>query len=53
MGFDHHTAEAPKVAGPIQRLGKRVEWDAKSLRSPNCPEADKYVNKVYRDGWEV
>jgi hypothetical protein len=30
---------------------KRVEWDAKTLRSPNCPEADNYVTKFYRTGW--
>ena len=45
--------ESLLVGNLAVRLGRRVEWDAKSLRSPNCPEADKYINKVYRDGWEI
>jgi predicted dehydrogenase len=33
------------------RLQKRVEWDSQRMRSPNCPEADNYVTKFYRVGW--
>jgi len=35
------------------RLGKKVEWDSKALRSPNCPEADALIRKEYRKGWEL
>ena len=45
--------ESLLVGNLAVRLGKKVEWDAQSLRSPNCPEADRYINKVYRDGWEI
>jgi hypothetical protein len=45
--------ESLLVGNLAVRLGKRVEWDARSMRSPNCPEADMYINKVYRAGWEV
>jgi predicted dehydrogenase len=34
------------------RTGKKIEWDAKNLKSTNVPEADKFVNKAYRKGWE-
>jgi predicted dehydrogenase len=33
------------------RVGKKLQWDAKNLRAPNCPEADQYIRKTYRDGW--
>jgi predicted dehydrogenase len=33
--------------------GKRVEWDAKSLKSPNMPELDSFVHREYRDGYSV
>jgi predicted dehydrogenase len=33
------------------RVGQKLEWDAKSLKATNCPEADKYVSKQYREGW--
>jgi len=45
--------EALLVGNLAVRLGKRVEWDAKMMRSPNCPEADNYITKFYRLGWDV
>ncbi|MEQ9409147.1 MAG: Gfo/Idh/MocA family oxidoreductase [Fuerstiella sp.] len=35
------------------RTGKSLEWDATSLKATNCPEADKFISKEYRSGWEV
>jgi predicted dehydrogenase len=33
------------------RVGKKIEWDAENLKAKNCPEADRYIHKKYRDGW--
>jgi predicted dehydrogenase len=33
------------------RVGRKLEWDAKNLKATNCPEADKYIRKEYREGW--
>jgi len=35
------------------RVGKKLDWDAAKLKATNVPEADKYVRKEYRKGWEV
>ncbi len=36
------------------RLGKRLEWDAKTLTATNAAdEARKLTHKEYREGWEV
>lgn len=35
------------------RLNKKVEWDGKTLSSPNCPEAAKLITVDYRDGWKL
>jgi hypothetical protein len=35
------------------RLQKRVEWDSVKMRSPNCPEADNYITKFYRAGFNL
>lgn len=35
------------------RTGKTIAWDAQSLKSPNCPEADRFLAKDYRKGFEV
>jgi hypothetical protein len=34
-------------------VGKRMEWDGKNMRSTNLPEAQKYVKRDNRKGWEV
>ena len=35
------------------RTGKKIEWDAASLRCPNAPEADRYIRREYRAGWSL
>jgi predicted dehydrogenase len=35
------------------RTGKKVEWDAKNMRSTNVPEANQYVRREYRKGWTL
>ena len=35
------------------RTGKRLQWNADSLTATNAPEADRYLRKEYRKGWEL
>lgn len=35
------------------RTGKKITWDAANLKATNAPEADAYITKEYRKGWEV
>jgi hypothetical protein len=30
-----------------------LHWDAPNMKFPNTPEADQYVKRAYRKGWEV
>ncbi len=32
-------------------IGKKLQWDSKNLKATNCPEADQYIRKTYRQGW--
>jgi hypothetical protein len=32
---------------------QRLAWDAAALRFPNCPAADTYLRRQYRDGWQT
>jgi hypothetical protein len=32
-------------------VGKVVEWDAKRMQSPNCPEANQFLSREPRTGW--
>jgi len=45
--------EALLVGNLAVRLQKRVEWDSEKMRSPNCPEADNYITKFYRAGFDL
>ncbi|HEY8503238.1 MAG TPA: Gfo/Idh/MocA family oxidoreductase [Gemmataceae bacterium] len=35
------------------RAGKPIEWDAESLKVTNVPEADKFIRREYRKGFEL
>ena len=51
--FDYSGAliEHNLLALVAYRVGKKLEWDAKNLKATNCPEADPYIRKTYREGW--
>ncbi len=53
--FDYSGAltESVLLGNVAYRTGKELEWDAKNLKATNCPEADKFISKEYRLGWEV
>jgi predicted dehydrogenase len=45
--------EANHLGNVAYRVGKPLEWDPESLRATNCPEADQYIRREYRPGWEL
>jgi predicted dehydrogenase len=45
--------EANHLGNVAYRTGKRLEWDADSMRAVNAPEADAYISREYRPGWEL
>jgi len=45
--------EANHLGNVAYRLGKKIEWDAEKLRAKNAPEADKFIRREYRKGWEL
>ena len=53
--FDYSGAltETVLLGNVAYRTGKSLDWDAKKLKATNCPEADVYISKEYRKGWEV
>ena len=53
--FDYSGAltEAVLLGNVAYRTGKRLEWDAVALKAANCPEADQFLRRAYRKGWEL
>jgi hypothetical protein len=45
--------EANHLGNVAYRVGKKLEWDAAKMKTPNTPEADQYVKRAYRKGWEL
>jgi hypothetical protein len=45
--------EAVLLGNVAFRAGSKLEWDAENLKATNCPEADRYVRREYRHGWEL
>jgi hypothetical protein len=35
------------------QVGKKIEWDSKNLKITNIPEANKFLYREYRKGWEL
>ena len=53
--FDYSGAltEAVLLGNVAYRTGQSLEWDAANLTAVNCPDAQQYLTKEYRAGWEV
>jgi hypothetical protein len=53
--FDYSGAltEAVLLGNVAYRVGQRLEWDAAKLTAVNCPEAERFLRRAYRKGWEL
>jgi predicted dehydrogenase len=45
--------EANHLGNVAYRVGRKLQWDAQSMRAVNAPEADQYIRRERRKGWEL
>ena len=45
--------EANHLGNVAYRTGKKIEWDAVTMKAKGCPEADPIVRREYRPGWKL
>jgi predicted dehydrogenase len=45
--------EANHLGNVAYRAGKKLEWDPAKMRATNAPEADQFIKRSYRKGWEL
>ena len=45
--------EAINLAAVALRSGKRIEYDSVNMKITNDEEANKYLTREYRKGWEL
>ncbi|MCG8651260.1 MAG: Gfo/Idh/MocA family oxidoreductase [Pirellulales bacterium] len=55
FGYAGRLTETILVGNLAMRAGEgqRIEWDAKALKSPNVSPVNEFVQREYRDGWEI
>jgi predicted dehydrogenase len=53
--FDYSGAltETVLLGNVAYRSGKKIEWDAKNLTIANASEAMKFIQRPYRQGWDL
>ncbi len=53
--FDYSGAltETVLLGNVAYRSGKGFKWDGEAMKAVDCPEAEKFLAKEYRAGWEV
>ncbi|HSZ54177.1 MAG TPA: Gfo/Idh/MocA family oxidoreductase [Tepidisphaeraceae bacterium] len=45
--------EANHLGNVAFRVGRKLEWDADAMRATNAPDADQYLRRERRKGWEL
>ena len=45
--------EAVLLGNVSFRVQSPLEWDWKNLKASNCPEAERFVRREYRSGWQL
>jgi hypothetical protein len=46
-------AEATCLGNLALRMNRRLDWDDKSMKITNVSEANQYLRREYREGWEL
>ncbi|HEY7059068.1 MAG TPA: Gfo/Idh/MocA family oxidoreductase [Vicinamibacterales bacterium] len=52
--FDYSgwTTEANHLGNVAYRVGKKLQWDAEAMKATNAPEAERFMRREYRKGWD-
>jgi predicted dehydrogenase len=53
FGYSGPLTEANHLGNVAYRAAKKIEWDAKNMRIPNAPDAERLLRREYRAGWKL
>ena len=53
FGYAGPFTEAYQLGNIALRIGHRIEWDPMKFRITNCEEANQYLRREYRKGWDL
>ena len=52
VDFGAQLTEVMLLGNLAIRSGQKIEWDAQAMRAIGCPEADEFIRREYRKGWD-
>ena len=53
FGYAGPFTEAYQLGNIALRVGHRIQWDPLDFRITNCQEANQYLRREYRRGWDL
>jgi len=53
FGYSGPLTETVLLGTVAHRAGKKLEWDAETLKVTNCPEANRFIRRENRRGWAL
>ena len=53
FGYSGPLTEANHLGNVAYRSGKKIQWDAKAMKIPNAPDAERFLKREYRAGWKL
>jgi hypothetical protein len=53
FGYSANMIEMMLLGLVAYRTGKKISYDGKTGTSPDTPEANGFMKKEYRDGWNI
>ena len=53
FGYGAALTEIGLLGLVAMRVGRKMYWDAKAMKSTNIPEAARFIKGSYRPGWEI
>jgi hypothetical protein len=51
--FGGPLGEAARLIHTAFYAGEKIEWDGENMQITNLPDANQYVRREYRKGWEL
>jgi hypothetical protein len=53
FGYSGPLTEANHLGNVAYRAGKKIEWNAKTMKIKNAPDAERFLRRTYREGWKL
>ncbi len=53
FGYSGLLTEANHLGNVAYRAGRKIEWDTKTMRIRNAPDAERFLRRSYRPGWTL